>query len=469
MVVFVVLYLVVYQLHFSTSMEAKIAGMRYGEMEAATAMHSIALFAMSYLVEDLQQGSQGGADAAMAAEGPRNIGEDREKGGAGKARQPAEGTGGEVFTPLPAAGGAGGAGWYDYLTEALFQPMVKQVGQTSVKMTIRDNEGKIDLNRLFDYVRLKDEEITAGAQDISEEELVTDVAGKTEEEAEKSLKKRLSQKRLDRKQAREKDRTSRRKGGSETAAAGEGIGSPGEVGAEAATPATEAMSEYELEEEFVEPTPEQVEATRQMLDRALEMAWSINEQEYGLPFQSGIRYSSSEIANAIVQYVLERRRNPAQNRIYLVSELLNIPEISPEVFYGSWPPVRDGVETPAGDGFLLRRDEFGDIVPEDQMGLVDPEMASQERERIHELERDYGQFFDFAQFGISANQANPMTRGMAELPLRYNHQTDETYAVERPIPIGLKDLFTTFSTGKVNINTAPAPVLYGLLDRKSVV
>ena len=36
--------------------------------------------------------------------------------------------------------------------------------------------------------------------------------------------------------------------------------------------------------------------------------------------------------------------------------------------------------------------------------------------------------------------------------------------IEQPeVPIGLQDLFTTFSSGKININTASVPVLYALL------
>ncbi|MBI4606391.1 MAG: hypothetical protein HY721_30870, partial [Planctomycetes bacterium] len=59
MVVFVVLYLVVFQLHFTTKMEEHIAQMRYGELENAVAAQSAAIFILSHLAEDLTQDASG--------------------------------------------------------------------------------------------------------------------------------------------------------------------------------------------------------------------------------------------------------------------------------------------------------------------------------------------------------------------------------------------------------------------------
>jgi hypothetical protein len=55
---------------------------------------------------------------------------------------------------------------------------------------------------------------------------------------------------------------------------------------------------------------------------------------------------------------------------------------------------------------------------------------------------------------------------MQELPMAVD-ENGEDYVVEVPRPIGLKDLFTTFSTGMININTASVPVLFALLQSSS--
>lgn len=81
---------------------------------------------------------------------------------------------------------------------------------------------------------------------------------------------------------------------------------------------------------------------------------------------------------------------------------------------------------------------------------------------LEDLERQ----FDFAHLrdypGIGRLQSNALTRGMQEPPTELDENGDE-YLVEVPRALGLRDLFTTFSTGKININTAPVPVIYGLL------
>ena len=55
MIVFIVLYLVVYQLQFSTTMEEKLADVRSGDVEGSIALHSMSLYVMTLLMEDLRQ------------------------------------------------------------------------------------------------------------------------------------------------------------------------------------------------------------------------------------------------------------------------------------------------------------------------------------------------------------------------------------------------------------------------------
>jgi hypothetical protein len=451
MVVFVVLYLVVYQLHFSTSMEARIAISRYGEVESAVSMHSVALYVMTLLVEDLKEDLQTAAGGTPAPAGggqppPARGGAGGPEGGG---MPDAEG-GANPFAPISLETAGGGSNWYDYVHENIFQENRQQVGDTTVKVTIRDGERAFDLNRLFDYARLPEEDVAAGAGDIREEDVVSAVAGRSPEEAAKSLRDSIVSK-------------SREKTGIGKGAAGGSEDGPTALGADGSVteetdPVAQALGDYEIEE-FVPPTPEQIELTRQMVERAVVFMFSVNENEYGYRYSQ--RYSGPEIASAIVEYVLERRRSPYQNRIYLTTELLNIPGVTPEVYYGPVPLVNEGDEYAVGEGFILVKDEFGDVVPQYLYG-PDAETIEQERLALQELQADLGRFADLTGMGLGRLQSNPLTRGMSELPTNFDEEGRE-YVVERPVAIGLKDIFTTFSSGKINLNTASAPVIYALL------
>ena len=76
---------------------------------------------------------------------------------------------------------------------------------------------------------------------------------------------------------------------------------------------------------------------------------------------------------------------------------------------------------------------------------------------------EFGRFASLpAEMGFSALQSNSLTRGMTEPVIEVDDDGDD-YVLEPPRPLGLSDIFTTFSTGKININTASLPVLFGLL------
>ncbi|HVR73433.1 MAG TPA: hypothetical protein VMT52_03840 [Planctomycetota bacterium] len=452
MVVFVVLYLVVYQLHFSTTMEQYVARARFSDVESKVAMQSAALFVITLLIEDLKE-DLSGASSGAGAEG---MGGDRKDSGRGPAgAAPGQGEAGGTFSRID-AGGGGGSKWYDSLHENIFNSTQKQLGQSTIKITIRDGEGRFDLNRLFGYARLEEEEIVDGMQDIREEDLLASVDGKSTEEAGMSLRETMLSKSKSR--ARTEKAAGATRDGGDAAFGGTGIG--GETAEE--DPAAAALSEYE-EEEWTPPGPESIAATERVLERAILKMFSVNEFGYGYRYSR--KYDAATLARDIVQYVLDRKQMPHQARIYLLTELLNIPGVTPEVYYGPVPRLVQGEEFPVGDGFILRYDEFGDAVPEWTFGM-DPAAEEEEARVLQELQSHFGQFADLGGQGLGRLSENPLTRGMKELPVTTDHEGSE-YVVEVPRAIGLKDLFTTFSTGKININTASVPVLFGLLHSLS--
>jgi hypothetical protein len=464
MVVFVVLYLVIYQLYFSTKMEEHIAQSRYGESESTSACYSAGLFVITLLVEDLTKSSSQTADAAGASTAAAGA-----SGGIPKAsdiakagRGDAAGAGG-TFSPLSPDGSGSGKN-YDSLFENIFNPNVQQVGDISVKITLVDGERVFDLNQLFNYPTLEGEEVSAEEGiGLTEGEMVDAVTGaKDSSEAGKRLLDRAKQRIADRKSGKAKTSGSTAKSSSK-----EGIAKVGESQTGELTLAEEALSDYE-EPEFEIPDPLRVEAATRMVERAILMMFSINENQYGYRYSR--RYDAAMMAQRIVEYVLARRSAQYQNRIYLVSELLNLSsesgtdpaDITPEIFYGPWPRLTSTDEVMVGEGFVLRRDEFNDIVPEYVYDDAYQASMEEEQQLLSELQQQFGQFADFGGMGLGRLMGNPLTRGMHELP-RAVDENGEEYVVEVPRAIGLKDLFTTYSTGKINLNTVAVPVLFGLL------
>ena len=75
----------------------------------------------------------------------------------------------------------------------------------------------------------------------------------------------------------------------------------------------------------------------------------------------------------------------------------------------------------------------------------------------------FGSFIDIPQsMGFDRLLSSGLTRGMTDWPTDVDEYGEE-FVVEPPLPIGLRDLFCTFSTGKINLNTASVPVIFGLL------
>lgn len=464
MVVFVVLYLVVFHLHFSTAMEEKVARARFGEILQQDAMISAALYFMTLLQEDLEQDlSEAQETTAPGPTGPAAGGDPTPSGGgADRGGDPAgDDGGGGQFRAIPMAGaGAGiGARIIDYLRENMFQPNVQTVGETKVKITNRDGERCFDLNLLFTIAPLHIPGLDAlGNVDPAEaQDLVDSVAGASDQaSAEKSV---LDWQR--RREEREKWRSERRKGGAggsgdpagdDEPADGDGTGPMGAGGAAAVGP--DSLAELA---EFEEPDELRIQATTDMLRRAVDMVFSMNEDS---GFLYSRKYDPQLIAGDIVSYVLERRGSMVQNIIYHPSELLNLDSITPEVYYGPQPSLGAGEEMETEKGFLLRRDEYGDLVAEYLYGDEYAVEREDEMRMLEELQEDYGQYASFP--GLGRLSSNPLLRGVSE-PVVKIDEYDNEYVLEPRIPLGLKDIFTTFSSGKININTASVPVLYGLL------
>ena len=462
MVVFVVLSMVVTQLTYYTAMEEQVARVRHGDIQGQDALYSVAQLVMAQLTEDLVQDySEGGAQETPASS-PAAPGEDA--GAAGRAAGGGGGAGGRFVAletgPQGAVGAGGSSGNYDYLMEAIFNSQQHDVGEVKVKATIIDNERCFDLNRLFDYAPIPGEEdaLTGPGGALSGEELAEMAAGTSgdTEAGGKSLSEQIRSR----------------------------VGlinrddDPQEAGEEANELENVAGLEDEVElTEFIEPTEEQQEATNLMLARAIEVMLSLNvdrEFNYGVDETSidyGIEhYNSDQLARDITDYVLARRTSDEQNRIYHVTELLNIPSVTRELFYGPEPMdiPPEGIETPGG--FLLHRDEFGDlastfIYDTDQefireqeadalAGLMDVFPGGLPAEVIMEHGREFP--------GIGGLNANSLTRGMTG-PAQVFDEDGNEYIEQPERPIGLREIFTTFSAGKININTASVPVLYALL------
>ena len=216
-------------------------------------------------------------------------------------------------------------------------------------------------------------------------------------------------------------------------------------------------------EVWIPPTEEMREMVREMLGRAIDILIRLNE-ENGFEYELG--YPQSQyLAVAIEDYCYQIRLMPFQNKITLVTDLMNLEGVTPELFYGPIPHIRPGEELldPYGE-FAYRTDEFGDLVGE--YLYIDPEWQLEQelRQEDFQMLMEQGQFAPFQQFPGMGLLGNPMTRNMKEIPERVDPETGYPMGLAvAPVPLGLRDIFSTVSTGKININTASIPVIYGLL------
>ena len=142
-----------------------------------------------------------------------------------------------------------------------------------------------------------------------------------------------------------------------------------------------------------------------------------------------------------------------------MSELLALEMVTPELYYGPEPLIAPDEEFFDAYGeFVYTRDDFGDLVAE--YVYVTDDWLYQQEERESLLEEVQGEFGPNQSFPfLGGLMGNSLTRNMEEIP----DNEEGTGLAVAPKPIGLKDIFCTISSGRVNLNTARPPVVYALL------
>jgi hypothetical protein len=457
-VIFTILILVVFQLQYTTKLEEELAEVRSTESQGSFAKVSLVGKVMALLAEDYASESDGGATNAGGVPGMTGVTGAHGANAANGATLP-DGTrlpgglppdlaslaGGGGATPtseadvkallereLQKAGVQGGSTGNardkppttkDYIHENVFQPIKEEINDLQVKVILVDNERGFDLNRLWDYPRVPAETLSED-QELREREAAEEAAAEGEDpEDERGL----------------------------SAEDIEEIGgSLGEL---------EDLDLNTPTEIRIPPTEESRELVREMLGRAMDLMIRLNE-ENGFYYEFG--YPDPEyLALAIEEYCFERVFLMYPSTISLVSEMLMIPDgsVTPEIYYGPQPLIAPGDEFFDANGeFLYERDEFGDLTTEYLYTSDDWLYEQEEREsRLDELQGEFGPNQSFAFLG--GLMGNSLTQNMKPIP----ELEDGSGLAVAPKPIGLRDIFCTMSSGRVNINTAPAPVVYGLL------
>ena len=401
LIVSLILYVLIYQLWHSALLETRIARNQGGYMQAGLALNSAFAYAVALVKEDMVKDAEGAAGGALSSLSGLT-------GGTG-APAAAPAVGGAVQPGGQPATGPASPG-VDYLHKALFQPRNQTVNGVSVKVEITDCERCLNLNRLFDMVHLW---------------------------------------------AREDDAVARvgdppREGGDGTPVA---AGAAGERDMLRDIMSLDpALSGAEEEQQWVEPDEAQIEAAvRMVADLIIHMVES--NIENGIDYRD--QYDADVYGRRIVDYVLERKRSEYQNTLFSVAELLQVEGMTAELYHGPLPrEVADpGLGIVEGqEGF--RRDDFGDViydfgVPQDGPWFLD---------RLGGF-ADVGQLKE--QVGLRGSMMPGIT-GLRDAPLPDNEYG--TGIVRPPRPIGIKHLFCTFSSGKVNLNTAPMEVIMAVLQ-----
>ena len=459
-VIFTVLILVVFQLQYTTKIEEELAEVRSTASQGAFAIVSVIGKVMALLAEDYASETQKasttpggvpgmtGANGTLAAGGgpgaqlPGHPGATNTEGlppdlagmlnGQGQTGSPASDADVKALleSELMKAGVQGGAATNardkppqtkDYIHESVFRPTVEDINELQVKMTLTDNERGFDLNRLWNYPRVP-------ADSLSEEQ----------EQREREDAERAAEDGEDREGQR---------GLSESDIAEIG-GALGDL---------EAVELNRSNEVRIPPTEEQTELVIEMLTRALDLMIRLNEDngflyEYGVP-------DPEYLAAEIERFCQYRVYDTYPGNITLVSELLALEMVTPELYYGPEPLIAPDEEFFDAYGeFVYTRDDFGDLVAE--YVYVTDDWLYQQEERESLLEEVQGEFGNNQSFPfLGGLMGNSLTRNMEEIP----DNEEGTGLAVAPKPIGLKDIFCTISSGRVNLNTARPPVVYALL------
>ncbi len=437
LVVVLLLFVIVYQLWHCSIMETRIAQNQRGYHKSALAIQSMLAYSIALLQEELRQDVEGDGEEQLA-------------GALGDTGTAAGGTGAAVGQSMAGnvaslqsgttAAAATSGGVYDSVHEQIFQPRTQSLNNVSMKVQITDCERRINLNKLFQYVNFwkREQESVGKIGEETDETGAADAAG-----------------------GAGATRTTGGGNANDASAAANAVsederdeladilGPMGELAEDGA--GTEA-------EEWVEPDQLQLEGAERLVAYLVIHMMETNMDSYGLEYKR--LYNADEVGRAIVNYVLGRKRSRTQNFIFDTRELLQIEEVTPELYNGPVPfELTEQGRTemdPENVQEGYQRDEFGDITyrfgyfQQDDSGIYT---------------EDYGMFSDFAtfkeEFGL-AGSLRPGVTSLSDNPLPDN--VDGTGVERRPQPIGLKHLFCTFSNGTVNLNTAPLEVIMALLQ-----
>lgn len=265
LIIGVILSVVIFQITYTSKIEQRIADNRRGYLEVSYSMHSVARDVILRVFSDWKQDVD--AEEDEEAEGQASGIPGMPTPGA--ANQPADA---ESTEPIDSRH-----------EEDWAYPYKVQVNKLDLDIRILDAEGRINLNRIFDYVMVPGEDDT------------------------------------------------------DTTTAVPGPGTPGGRGAnEPPDPAADEEEEEDLsglEEEWEPPSEERQIRTEEMLSWLIEALIAYNEdQDY---IYEDLQ-NPDNVATDILRFVLERQETPETRRILRVECL--IPIVGRELFYGPVDP-----------------------------------------------------------------------------------------------------------------------------------
>lgn len=438
LVVIMILYVLVYQLWHSASVESRIAKNQSGYMKCAQALRSAVAYCVALIQEDLTQDVEEGSGTTSAAGSSTAVSPLSEPLTSGSAARDA--SRGSAASGVGKVGSAQSAqaigGRYDYQNESLFQVRKQAVNDISVKMEIRDGESMINLNRLYEYVAIWQQE-KAEIDKVSEKD-----------EEEKAEAARGSDK-------KDKEATEARDKLKEI------------LGPESQAP------DEDSEKKWVVPDEAQRDAARRLLADLIIYMVEANI-ENGFDWKE--LYTADEVARAIEEYVFNRKAGDEQGFIFTIAELLQVPGVTHELYHGPLPPELvdpDLALVPGEEGYRL--DEFGDVTYDyglwgEDAGYLDSPVGPAAIGDLRELDslRDLdlpANLGRLGEYGRDLGQRGGYMPGMASLAgTPFADNEDGTGIVRNPEPLGLKHLLTTFSNGKINLNTAHVELIKALLQ-----
>lgn len=291
MVVVVVLAVVVFQLAYSTKVEERIQRNRKGLFELSITLPAAARSVMLKLQTDWEEGLDGSEGSSVddpgagATGGPDPLGG---FGGTGAGTAPGSGT-----------GGSSSGGQTDSEHELWARPYTEDINGVQVTIRVTGDGSRLNLNRLFEYVSLPDEEEdeppegsppTPSDEDEDEEDLLDEFADEPQEQ------------------------------------------------------------NLPDEEPYEPPDIAVVELTQEMLSRLIQGIVQYN-QEYGFEYEQS--FNADTAAEALIDFVLERYEEEGIRNIRNIESIRRstyFQEIGWELFNGPRPLDEDDEDVEDDDG-----------------------------------------------------------------------------------------------------------------------